>query len=113
MNARLPAALEAGAIRRSVEATGGFAAICKRGDPDSGSLILIVEQRGEYRAVVERLLQPGGDYRWEAGGPAASASPKEVSDFVEKRTRFDRDLWLIDLDVPDAQRFIADLVDAG
>ena len=46
-------------------------------------------------------------------GPAAAADPKSVAEFTAKRVRFDEDLWLIELDVPLPERFIAETIATG
>jgi hypothetical protein len=113
MTERLPAHLEAAGLLRQVEAEGGFGAILKRGDPDRGALILIVARRGEHHAVLERALDPNGSYRWQQVGPAAGADPKTLADWSQKRVRFDEDLWLIELDIPDPERFVAETTAKG
>ena len=110
---RLPAQLEAAALLRQAEAGGGFGAILKRGDADRGALILLVSRRGEHMACLERTLGPAGAYRWEEVGPKLGATPLELADWSQKRVRFDEDLWLIELDVPDPERFIAETTADG
>jgi len=36
-----------------------------------------------------------------------------LADWSQKRVRFDEDLWLIELDVPDPERFIAETTSTG
>lgn len=110
---RLSAGLEAAALVRRAQADGDFAAILKRGDPDRGALLLIVNSRGRHVACLERMLSLGGDYRWNVVGPSDSAPNEKVADFLAKRTRFDDDLWAIELDIADAERFIAETTLAG
>jgi hypothetical protein len=93
---------------RQAEAEGGFGTIVKRGDPDRGALVLIVARRGEHQACLERALAQGGDYRWQRVGPARGADAASLAEWSQKRVRFDEDLWLIELDVPDPERFIAE-----
>ena len=111
-DARLPASLEASAIRRAVEASGGGAMVLRKGDPDRGSLILVVNHKGVHHAIMERMLELGGDYRWGRAGPS-DANSTQVAEFLAKRARFDPDSWLIELDVPNPQRFIAELAVEG
>lgn len=104
----LPARLEAAGLVRLAEAKGGFGTILKRGDPDRGSLVLIVTRRGEFHGCLERALASDGKYRWLVVGPTAGSEPAILADWSQKRVRFDEDLWLIELDVPDPERFIAE-----
>jgi hypothetical protein len=113
MAERLPAHLEAGALMRQAEAEGGFGTILKRGDPDRGALILMIARRGEHHAFLERALGQEGSYRWQQVGPAAGADAVALADWSEKRVRVDEDLWLIELDIPDPQRFIAETTSKG
>ena len=95
---------------RRASTSGGFATVVRKGDPDRGSLLLIVSSRGRHIAVLERILSLSGDYEWTRAGPAESASSAEVGDFVSRRARFDDDLWAIELDIADAERFIAETI---
>lgn len=113
MYERLPAQLEATALIRRAEADGGFGMIVKRGDPDRGALVLLVASRGQHQACLERALSPDGSYRWQQVGPAARANPSALADWSQKRVRFDEDLWLIELDIADPERFIAEITLQG
>ena len=94
-------------LRRGT-AEGGFATVMKKGDADRGSLLLFVSSRGRHVASLERVLDLDGNYAWRQAGPADSASSAEIADFLARRARFDEDLWAIELDIADAERFIAE-----
>ena len=98
---------------RRVAAEGGFATILRKGDRERGSLMLMVTSRGAHVAALERVLGVDGRYRWNRVGPAESASSAEMSDFLARRARFDDDSWLIELDIADPERFIAETTSAG
>ncbi len=76
-------------------------------------MLLFLSSRGTHIAALERVLDLDGSYRWERVGPAVSAGSLEISDFLARRTRFDEDLWAIELDIADAERFIAETTAAG
>jgi hypothetical protein len=105
---RLPAHLEVASILRRAQVAGDFATILRKGDPERGSLLLMVSSRGRHIASLERVLSLEGVYNWQAVGPAESASSEEVADFLARRARFDEDCWAIELDVADPERFIAE-----
>ena len=108
MNSRLPAHLEASSLLRRAEVAGGFGMIMSKGDRDRGALILLIVSRGAHFGCFERGLGPDGNYVWQSTGPAAGANMAEVSAFCDRRRSFDADLWLIELDVPHPERFIAE-----
>jgi hypothetical protein len=109
MSERLPAHLEAAGLMRQAEAQGGFGTIIKRGDADRGALILLIASRGQHQSCLERTLSGNGIYGWQKSGPATGADNQSLADWSEKRVRFDEDSWLIELDIPDPERFIAEM----
>lgn len=109
---RLPAHLEASSLLRRAEAVGGFGTILRKGDADRGSLLLLIASRGVHFACLERALGPTG-YAWQGVGPAAGADGQSLAEWTSKRVRFDEDLWLIELDIPDPQRFVAETTSEG
>jgi hypothetical protein len=80
----------------------------RKGDQERGSLLILVSSRGCHVTSLERALSPRGEYEWQAVGPGESASSTEIADFLAKRARFDDDLWAIELDIADPERFIAE-----
>ncbi len=110
---RLTPAIEVGALIRRAEVDGGFGTVLRSGDPDRGSVLLVITSRGRHMAVLERILGPDGNYVWQAAGPADSATPEEVAQFLARRTRFDTDSWLIELDIAEPERFIAETTASG
>jgi hypothetical protein len=103
---RLATSVLAGALMRKAQGEGGFAAVLAKGDPTSGAILLILTEKGANPRVLERLLQPDGSYSWAQ--PLEKS--EEVPAFVARRRRFDPDLWLIELDVPSAERFTAEMI---
>jgi len=85
----------------------------RKGDEERGSLLLFVSNRGVHVACLERVLNLDGTYRWQRVGPAESAGSPEIADFLARRARFDEDLWAIELDIADAERFIAETTLTG
>jgi len=54
-----------------------------------------------------------GTYRWGTTGPGESAGSDELRDFLRKRARFDEDSWVIELDIAEPERFIAETTSTG
>lgn len=111
---RLPAELEATSLLRRAEADGDFATVLRRGDPERGSLLLVITSRGRHAGCLERVLDfDTGGYRWQPSGPAEDSDPQQLADFLARRTKSDEDLWLIELDVARPERFIAETTANG
>jgi hypothetical protein len=110
---RLPAKLEVSGLLRRVEADGDFATVLQSGDAEGGALLLIVSSRGRYFGCLERILAPSGAYEWRPSGPAESKGSEDLQGFLAKRTRFDPDLWIVELDIAAPERFIAETTSTG
>ena len=109
MSERLPAHVEVAAVMRRAEAEGGFATLLRKGDPDRGAVTLVLEKRGKFCGILERELGPSFDYEW-VFKPAGFES---LADFIARRERFDTDFWLIELDIAEPERFIAETTSLG
>ena len=113
MDDRLPAALEASSLVRRAEVEGGFGMIVAKGDADRGALVLLIAHRGVHVACLERSFGAGGIYAWQKVGPDSGAGAETIRDWSKKRRDFDPDSWLIELDVPQPERFIAETTAIG
>jgi hypothetical protein len=110
---RLSAQLEATGIVRRAEIEGDFATVLRRGDPERGALLLVVSSRGRHVAFLERVLSLAGKYHWQRVGPGESADSEKVAEFLANRARFDEDIWAIELDIAEPERFIAETTGVG
>jgi len=110
---RLAASVEASSLIRRAESEGGFGTVLRKGDPDRGALLLVVRKRDQHFAFLERTLAMDGRYRWERVGPGEDSQPGDVADFLAGRLRFDPDQWLIELDIAQPERFIAETTVEG
>ena len=110
---RLNASLEANGLIRRAEAEGGFGTVLRKGDSERGALLLVIRSRERHVACLERMLAADGSYRWTQAGPAESGADADLAEFLKKRVQFDEDLWLIELDIAQPERFIAETTATG
>ena len=112
MSARAAAGLLVSALIRRVEAAGGHAAVLARGDATSGALLLALAERGMTTGLLERTLTPSGAYGWTPTGPKADAleEPGALADYIARRRRMDPDLWVVELDSPEAERIAGEVL---
>ncbi|HEY0411873.1 MAG TPA: DUF1491 family protein [Allosphingosinicella sp.] len=109
MTPRLASSVLVGALIRQAESRGGFAAVLAKGDETAGAILVFLTEKGMNPKAYERLLQPSGDYLWAASASQPPENPAEVPSFIARRRRFDPDLWVVELDVPSAERFAAEM----
>jgi len=108
MDARLPSSVVVGGLIRLAERDGGFGAVLSKGDPTAGSVVIVLMERGTRKAVLERLLLADGSYGWR-DSPGVGCNEEDVVKFLDRRGRFDPDLWILELDVASAERFAAEM----
>lgn len=106
---RLTPGLEVASFLRLAEAHGGFGMVLHKGDESRGSLLLVILERGRQAGLLERSLGVDGVYRWEATGPREIDSVR-ATQYVARRSESDPDCWVIELDVPLSERFIAETI---
>jgi hypothetical protein len=106
MQARLPAHLEVTGLLRAVEAAGGFATVIAKGERDAGTLLVTCCENGKNYRAYERMPRPDGTREWTLTKAQDLENPAEFSEYLDRRKRQDSDLWIVELDIPDAERFI-------
>lgn len=104
--ARLPTHLEAGALIRQTQANGGFATVLQKGEPDAGTLLLVLTERGGHARVYERMPRPDGSRGWTLARHEDPDNKTELQEWLARRGDQDPDLWIVELDIANAERFI-------
>jgi hypothetical protein len=108
MSVRLASSVLVSGLIAKAEGEGGFGAVLAKGDPTAGSIVLILAERGGNPRLFERILQPDGGYAWQPTGQPVSRFD-EVAELIARRKRSDPDLWVVELDIPSAERFAAEM----
>ncbi|HSM53244.1 MAG TPA: DUF1491 family protein [Erythrobacter sp.] len=109
MDARLPAHLEVAGIIRAIESQGGFASVIAKGERDAGTVLILTIYRGENAVLFERMPQLDGSRPYLAAKQQNSENPQEIFEYLEKRKRQDPDIWILEADIADRERFVASL----
>ena len=106
MGARLPAQLEVSGLVRLAQAAGGFAAVLRRGEREAGTILIVILENGANSKLYERMPQADGTRNWHCAKRQDPDNPADFSDYLTRRGQQDSDLWIVELDVPNAQRLI-------
>lgn len=104
--ARLPAHLEIGGLIGAVASAGGFATVIAKGERDAGTLLVICCGKDRLATAYERMPQPDGSRSWTLSRTQDPENAKEFWDYCDRRKFQDQDLWVVELDIPNAERFI-------
>jgi hypothetical protein len=103
---RLPAHLEIAGLIRAVEAAGGFATVIAKGERDAGTMLVMCCEKGENARLYERMPQVDGSRRWSLVKQQDAENPREFSEYWQRRKHQDDDLWVVELDIANGERFI-------
>ncbi|MDE1468119.1 DUF1491 family protein [Aurantiacibacter sp. D1-12] len=106
MDDRIPVHLEVTGLIRAVQAEGGFATVLAKGEPDAGTLMIICCENGTKLRAYERMPQLDGTRTWSLSKEQDTDNKSDFSDFMARRQRQDSDLWILELDVANPERFI-------
>ena len=108
--ARLATGLLVNALVRRSQAAGGGAMVLAKGDATAGAILLLLVERGANPRFVERGLGPDGNPALIPAGPGAFADDTEVTAYWRRRRNSDTDLWVVELDIADGERFAAETI---
>lgn len=111
MTARLPAHVEVAGLIRAVEAAGGFATVLAKGERDAGTVLLVTIGMHQPACLFERMPRPDGSRPFLAAKRENPENPQDFAEYLARRQRQDPDCWLVELDIPDGERFIASWAD--
>jgi hypothetical protein len=106
MEARLPAHLEVSGIIRAVDQAGGFAVVLKKGEHDAGTILMVCAEKGANRRVFERMPQLDGSREWTLIRTEDTENKDEIDHYLSRRGAQDPELWIIELDIANGERFI-------
>jgi hypothetical protein len=109
MSARLPSGVLVSALLRRVNDAGGIGTVLARGDAQAGAILVVTLDRGVMPRLLERGIGADGKTALVQAGPA-DPSPSEIAEYWRKRRQRDPDLWVIELDIPAAERFAAETI---
>jgi hypothetical protein len=70
-------------------------------------MLLILNDKGRESQAWERMPQLDGTRPWTLARSENPDDPGAFATWVDRRRSQDPDLWIIELDVPNAQRFIS------
>ena len=107
MDVRLPAHVEISGLIRAVQAEGGFATILSKGERDAGTILLVTLDREGPAKLYERMPQLDGSRAFVVSRTQDIDNPLEFNEYLTKRGTQDPDLWILELDIANPERFAA------
>ncbi|HEY9579772.1 MAG TPA: DUF1491 family protein [Rhizorhapis sp.] len=106
MSDRLTSRMLTSALIRRAGQEGGFATILRKGDEVAGTILLLCLEKGTETGLFERMSDYEGGYRLMPCGPQNG----EFEPYLERRIKSDPDMWIIELDIVEPERFAAEII---
>lgn len=106
---RLPSRLIVDLMLRSAQAAGGHAMVLAHGDDHGGTVLVQCRDRDTEGPVLERDF----DGHWRAVSDGGDGGVAERDEYLARRRRVDPDIWIVELDIPEAPQFVARMTFGG
>jgi hypothetical protein len=110
LTTQTPAGLLVAALIRRVQGAGGFATVVHRGDADRGAILVQTAEKGRFSGFLERMVDWNGRASMIHCGPAKNSQNIEIDQYISTRLTQDRDLWVLELDIAEAERFAVETI---
>lgn len=76
------------------------AVVIRRGDSDAGAILLKMSRLSTGTEVYTQVRDPNGQRAWMCGTGKEPVSDSEASAFIEKQSKYDPDLWVLEIEDP-------------
>ena len=106
MTIAIPAHLEVTGLMRAVESAGGFAMVIRKGQREAGAILVVLVEKGANARVFERIARMDGSRGWTLMKVQDPENPQEMNEYLTRRGDRDPDLWIVELDIANGERFI-------
>ncbi|QNQ09065.1 DUF1491 family protein [Sphingomonas alpina] len=110
MSGRLPSGILVSALLRRVNDAGGMGMMLARGDAQAGAILIIALENGQNPRALERGIGPDGAVALIESSRQIVDNPSEITAYWQRRRSRDPDLWVVELDIPFAERFAAETI---
>lgn len=113
MTVRTSSLLLIQALIRRTHAEGGFAAVLHKGDAVAGAIVVQTFGAEQQIQLFERVPDFSKGYQLLPVATQSWGKSDEITQYLERRLRSDPDLWIIELDVSNAEHLAAAILAEG
>ncbi len=85
---------------RMGDLNGRPGAVLRKGDADSGGVLLVLRGR-EGLCVLSQMRSASGDLAWMRSTGPAAVDQESADAYVQRQAKFDPDLWVVEFEAPD------------
>ena len=87
--------------------------VLARGDAQAGAILIIACEKGQDYRALEAGIGPAGARVLVDSGPRDDGSAAAFTEYWQRRRGRDPDLWVVELDIANAERFAAETIIAA
>jgi len=95
MSARLKTGLW---IRALIRRHDGESMVLHKGDEDAGAVLIQLIDRARNTTLLRETIDTDGTTLWER---IPTPTQQDADTYIERQRRYDPDLWVIELEIPD------------
>lgn len=100
------------ALIRRAELAGAFAVVVRKGDARAGSVLVKALHRAQGTSrLYSEATRGDGERVWMR--PALSDQEPDLDRYIERATRIDPDLWVVEIDDREGRHFLTEPVEAS
>lgn len=85
----------------------------KKGEREAGTIVAVLTEKGANPRLFERIPDAEGGRIWHCTKFQDAENSTEFNEYLARRTARDPDLWIIELDIVNGERFIGLTDDPG
>lgn len=78
----------------------------QKGEQDVGTILVVLTERGTNARAYDRMPQADGRRAWILAQREDPNDKSNLQEWLDRRAAQDRDLWIVELDIPNGERFI-------
>jgi len=110
MARRFTSKLIVSALLKRLATAGGTGAVLAHGDDGAGGIVAICAEKGRISSLIELAYDSDERMFWRPCTSQAIENNDKFQIYLAQRRKSDPDLWLVELDIPAAERFAADCI---
>ena len=97
------------ALIRQAEGSGAFAAVVRKGDPDSGACLVKVRTLDGQATLYRPVRNMDGARVWWPKGPC---SESDLNRYIKSRVEDDPDIWVVEIEDKQGRHFLVEPIEA-
>jgi len=108
---RLSTDIWVSALIRRAELDGAYATVIRKGDPRGGAvLVKALDRRAGVAQLYAEAIRGDGERVWMS--PVAATDEAALDAYIDRATRFDPDIWVIEIDDRSGRHFLTEPVES-